>query len=82
MQWLSTGRVLERFVALLPQLKEFLAKKKQIYPEPSDREVLLHNSFFTDITEYLNILNKILQGSHHITSLYSATNVSEKTIEL
>ena len=36
MRWLSRGKVLDRFLALLPEIKQFLTKKQQNFPELSD----------------------------------------------
>ena len=38
--------------------------------------------FLSFLTEYLNCMNKKLQGSHHIRSLYSAINAFVWMVEL
>lgn len=55
-RWLSRGKILERFIMLLPQIKEFIASR--------DLE------FLTDRTAKLNELNLKIQGKNqHIADM-------------
>ena len=73
-RWLSRGKVLDRFLALLPEIKQFLTEEQQNFPDLSDTEWQQDLGFMSDITSHLNKLNLKLQGSHFVTDLYSAIN--------
>uniref|UniRef100_A0A8C6VI95 General transcription factor II-I repeat domain-containing protein 2A n=1 Tax=Naja naja TaxID=35670 RepID=A0A8C6VI95_NAJNA len=61
-RWLSRGRVLERFVACLDEIRLFMNEKGQEYPQLTDMVWLANLRFFTDFTLHFNVLNKQLQG--------------------
>lgn len=61
-RWLSRGRVLERFVACLDEIRLFMNDKGQEYPQLTDMTWLTNLMFFTDFTIHFNVLNKKLQG--------------------
>ena len=61
-RWLSRGRVLERFVSCLDEIRLFMNEKGQDYPQLSDMVWLNKLMFFTDFTQHFNVLNKQLQG--------------------
>ncbi|XP_058026529.1 general transcription factor II-I repeat domain-containing protein 2-like [Ahaetulla prasina] len=61
-RWLSRGRVLERFVASLDEIRLFMNENGQEYPQLTDTAWLTNLMFFTDFTVHFNVLNKQLQG--------------------
>ncbi|XP_048344612.1 general transcription factor II-I repeat domain-containing protein 2A-like [Sphaerodactylus townsendi] len=61
-RWLSRGRVLERFVACLDEIRLFMNEKGQEYPQLTDMAWLTNLMFFTDFTVHFNVLNRQLQG--------------------
>ncbi|MBN3307224.1 GT2D2 protein, partial [Amia calva] len=61
-RWLSRGRVFERFLSLLHQIREFVASKGREEPELDDPQWILKLAFLTDITCHLNTVNLQLQG--------------------
>ncbi|XP_056885626.1 protein FAM200C-like [Takifugu flavidus] len=61
-RWLSRGEVLKRFAACLEHVKTFLGNKGLGYPELEDPSWLEKFYFMVDMTSYLNMLNKNLQG--------------------
>ncbi|XP_034259776.1 general transcription factor II-I repeat domain-containing protein 2A-like [Pantherophis guttatus] len=61
-RWLSRGRVLERFVACLDEIRLFMNEKGQEYPQLTDMAWLTNLMFFTDFTLHFSVLNKQLQG--------------------
>lgn len=61
-RWLSRGRVLELFLSLLPQIREFTASKGRVEPELENPEWIMKLAFLTDLTCHLNALNLKLQG--------------------
>ena len=61
-RWLSRGRVLERFVACLNEIRLFMYEKKQDFPQLTDVVWLNSLMFFTDLTMHFNALNTKLQG--------------------
>ena len=56
-RWLSCGNVLHQYVELLEEIKHFLAKNNQIYPELSEAIWLTDLHFFADSTMHYNNLN-------------------------
>ncbi|CAJ1079930.1 PREDICTED: general transcription factor II-I repeat domain-containing protein 2-like, partial [Xyrichtys novacula] len=62
-RWLSRGIVLEKFMDLLPVIREFIRQKQQadLY-YVSDDKFALEVAFLADITKHLNTLNLKLQG--------------------
>lgn len=61
-RWLSSGEVLKRFAACLEHVKTFLGSKCLSYPELEDPSWLEKFYLIVDMTSYLNMLNKNLQG--------------------
>jgi hypothetical protein len=51
----SRGRVLERFLFLLPQIHKCVASKGRKEPELDDPQWILKLAFLTDITCHLNM---------------------------
>uniref|UniRef100_A0A8C1NJA8 Uncharacterized protein n=1 Tax=Cyprinus carpio TaxID=7962 RepID=A0A8C1NJA8_CYPCA len=73
--WLSRGKVLQRFVDLLPEIKSFLESRNEQHEELSDDAWLLDLGFLTDVTAKLNELNYELQGKDKdVTHMISAVN--------
>lgn len=66
-RWLSRGIVLEKFMDLLPVIREFITQKKQadLY-YVSDEKFALDVAFLADITKHLNSLNLKLQGNNKV----------------
>lgn len=62
-QWLSRGKVLDKFVSCLEHIKVFLNEKEQYFSELKDEEWLCKLMFLTDITKHLNELIIRLQGN-------------------
>ncbi|KAM3848206.1 general transcription factor II-I repeat domain-containing protein 2A-like [Vipera latastei] len=60
-RWLSRGRVLERFVACLDEIRLFMNEKGEEYPQLTDMARLTNLMFFTDFTLHFNVMNKQLQ---------------------
>lgn len=57
-QWLPCGEVLDLFLALLPEIKGFLAQKFQMHAKSENKNGIL--AFI--ITGHLKVLNETLQG--------------------
>ena len=75
-RWLSCGKVLERFVTLRKEVKEFLINKKHSLAEKfADQKWLLFVAYLSDMFSQLNILNLSLQGPNIML-----VDVSEKLI--
>ncbi|KAG2459918.1 GTD2B protein, partial [Polypterus senegalus] len=74
-RWLSRGKVLQRFVDLLPEIKTFLSARNEEHKELSDDAWLCDLGFLTDLTAKLNTLNNELQGKdRHLPHMISAVN--------
>ncbi|GFQ81138.1 zinc finger BED domain-containing protein 5 [Trichonephila clavata] len=72
-RWLSRGKILERFIMLLPQIKEFIASRGEFYEQLENKDWLIDLGFLTDITAKLNELNLKIQGKNqHIADMISA----------
>ena len=65
MKWLSRGIVLERFVTLRKEVREFLIQRKYTLLDICQKWLLLV-AYFSDILSQLNILNHSLQGPNII----------------
>ena len=82
-RWLSRGKVLQRFLGLLPEIKVFLSRRSEEYEELSDDGWLLDLEFLTNLTEKLNIFNTELQGKDkHLSEMMSAANAFKVKIGL
>lgn len=74
-RWLSRGKVLQRFVDLLPNIKTFLSTRSEVHKELPSDVWLLDLGFLTDLTAKLNALNTDLQGKNrHLSHMMSAVN--------
>ncbi|XP_028313963.1 general transcription factor II-I repeat domain-containing protein 2B-like [Gouania willdenowi] len=61
-RWLSRGKILQRFVSLLSDIKAFMEMRGEDTTLLSDPEWLLDLAFLADITDKMNQLNQQLQG--------------------
>ena len=76
MRWLSRGKVLERFVTLRKEVREFLIQRKHTLADKLvDQKWLLLVAYLSDIFYQLNILNQSLQGPNIML-----VDVSEKLL--
>ena len=76
MRWLSRGKVLERFVTIHKEVREFLIQRKHTLADNlADQKWLLLVAYLSDIFYQLNILNQSLQESNIML-----VNVSEKLL--
>uniref|UniRef100_K7G575 DUF4371 domain-containing protein n=1 Tax=Pelodiscus sinensis TaxID=13735 RepID=K7G575_PELSI len=74
-RWLSQGKVLQRFLELMPEINTFLKSRNEVYSELSDSAWLLDFGFLTDMTSKLNELNCELQGKDRdLAHMLSAVN--------
>ncbi|KAJ1117630.1 hypothetical protein NDU88_005827 [Pleurodeles waltl] len=64
--WLSKGKVLERFIALLPEIEHFTNSRGQTFPELKDVKWLLMLHFLSDLFAHFNALNLMLQGKQQL----------------
>lgn len=67
-RWLSRGKVLERFLSLLPEIRTFLDSKGKHEPELEEPHWIIQLALLTDITSHLNALNLQLQGRDKLPS--------------
>uniref|UniRef100_H3B901 HAT C-terminal dimerisation domain-containing protein n=1 Tax=Latimeria chalumnae TaxID=7897 RepID=H3B901_LATCH len=67
-RWWSRGRVLEKFLGLLPLIHEFLESKGKGEKELEDPGWIIKLSFLTDIMRHLNALSLQLQGKRKLPS--------------
>lgn len=82
-RWLSRGKILERFLNLLPQVKEFLLSRNEVCLELEQTPWLIKLGFLTDLTVKLKELNLKLQGrNHHIASMISTVNAFKAKLTL
>ncbi|XP_078529378.1 general transcription factor II-I repeat domain-containing protein 2B-like [Lissotriton helveticus] len=71
-RWLSRGKILRRFLSLLPEVKAFMESKNEDNTL-SNTQWLLDLASLTDVTEKLNALNYELQGKNKtITNMVSS----------
>ena len=61
-RWLSRGRVLERFVECLNEIRIFMNENKQSFSELTDVDWLSRLMLFADLSLHLNEVNTKLQG--------------------
>ncbi|KAH1028586.1 hypothetical protein HUJ05_001927 [Dendroctonus ponderosae] len=61
-RWLSRGKILQRFIMLLPQIKQFIALRGEFYEQLKNKDWLIDLRFLTDITAKLNELNLEIQN--------------------
>ena len=67
-RWLSRGKVLDRFMELLPAMRTFMEEKgrRDLLARLVDDTFVCNTAFLTDITRHLNSLNLKLQGKQRI----------------
>ncbi|XP_069486307.1 general transcription factor II-I repeat domain-containing protein 2-like [Ambystoma mexicanum] len=61
-RWLSRGKILRRFLSLLPEIKDFMRSRNEDISQLCSISWLLDLAFLADVTERLNTLNCELQG--------------------
>ncbi|KAJ8352144.1 hypothetical protein SKAU_G00236200 [Synaphobranchus kaupii] len=76
-RWLSRGRILKRFLALLGEIKEFMQSREEDTSLLDNTEWLLDLAFLTDVTEKLNNLNCELQGTAPSTARAGLARASD-----
>ncbi|XP_060799461.1 zinc finger BED domain-containing protein 5-like [Neoarius graeffei] len=85
-RWLSRGKFLERFLELLPEIKEFLkhtTTHAAAYTQLEDGQWLADLAFLTDVTNKINDLNLELQGKgKHIANMISSVNTFKTKLRL
>ena len=69
-RWLSRGAVLRRFFDLREEIKQFMEKNGKPLLEFQSTEWMQDLAFMVDVTEYLNNLNKMLQGCSKVVTPY------------
>uniref|UniRef100_A0A2S2QAQ2 General transcription factor II-I repeat domain-containing protein 2 n=1 Tax=Sipha flava TaxID=143950 RepID=A0A2S2QAQ2_9HEMI len=57
-----------QFFELLDPIKQFMEEKGKSFPELNEPQWLLDLAFFTDVVQYLQTLNKSLQGKEKLIS--------------
>lgn len=60
-KWLSRGKILQRFLSLLGEIKTFMENRGEDTNLLTDPDWLLDLSFLTDVTEKINLLAKLGQ---------------------
>lgn len=68
-RWLCRGKILQRFLSLLDEIKVFMETREEDTTLLSDPKRLLDLAFLTDVTEKINHLNLQLQGKDKKTYL-------------
>jgi len=82
-RWLSRGRVLERFVECLDEIRMFMDDNKQKYLELTDVDWLSRLMFFTDFTVHLNEPNTKLQGfGKNVDEAFDIITAFEKKLKI
>ncbi|XP_041858782.1 general transcription factor II-I repeat domain-containing protein 2A-like [Melanotaenia boesemani] len=79
-RWLSRGKILQRFLSLLGDIKAFMEMRGEDASLLSDAEWLLDLAFLADVTEKTNQLNQHLQGREkNVCDMISAVKASRIT---
>ncbi|MBN3284796.1 GTD2B protein, partial [Polyodon spathula] len=82
-RWLSRGRVLERFVACLDEIRLFMDEKGKNCPQLTDIVWLNTLMFFTDFTKHFNDVNQKLQGfGKTAESMFGDIRAFERKLEV
>ncbi|XP_023243760.1 general transcription factor II-I repeat domain-containing protein 2-like [Centruroides sculpturatus] len=82
-RWLSKGKVLQRFVDLLPEIKLFVESRDETYEELNGHVWLSDLSFLTDITAKINKLNLELEGEQRtLFQLIGSVNAFQSKLNL
>ncbi|XP_056138883.1 general transcription factor II-I repeat domain-containing protein 2-like [Lampris incognitus] len=82
-RWLSRGKILQRFLSLLGEIKAFMETREEDTTLLSDAEWLLDLAFLTDVTEKMNELNLQLQGKDkNLSDMISAVNAFSAKLSL
>lgn len=75
-RWLSISNVLSSYFKLLDPIKQFMEEKGKSFPQLNEPQWLLDLAFFIDVVQYLQALNKSLQGKEKLISDLSQTVLS------
>ncbi|XP_067121590.1 general transcription factor II-I repeat domain-containing protein 2-like [Centruroides vittatus] len=82
-RWLSSHKVLKRFITLLDEIVIFLETKNYECAELKDGQWIKDLAFSVDITSYLNQLNLKLRGKNHVvTTLFDNINAFKQKLSL
>ncbi|XP_078533909.1 general transcription factor II-I repeat domain-containing protein 2-like [Lissotriton helveticus] len=82
-RWLSRGRILRRYLSLLPEVKAFMESRNEDTRQLSNTDWLLDLAFLTDVTEKLNLLNYELQGKNKtIANMISSVKTFKTKLNL
>ena len=82
-RWLSRGKILQRFLSLLAEIKAFMETREEDTTLLTDAEWLLDLAFLTDVTEKINHLNLELQGKgKKISDMISAVKAFSAKLSL
>lgn len=82
-RWLSRGKVMNRFVELINEIRLFLTEKDQDFPELNSPDWLSDLMFFADFTLHFNELNVKLQGRGHVAdTMFGHIKAFEKKLEV
>jgi hypothetical protein len=65
-RWLSRGRMLKRVYDLKLEINLFLNTKGKSFPQLTDHDRMCDFAFCVDIAQYLNELNRNLQGTNQL----------------
>ena len=79
-RWLSRVACLKRFYEVIPEIKTFVERKKDI-PQLGNEEWVADLAFMVDITTHLSSLNRTLQGNNKFYhDLYSTASAFVKKL--
>ncbi|CAL9688304.1 unnamed protein product [Knipowitschia caucasica] len=82
-RWLSCGKILQRFISLLDEIKTFVAARGEDITLLNNTEWLLDLAFLTDVTDKINQLNTQLQGrDKHVSDMISAVRAFSAKLSL
>ncbi|XP_069498771.1 general transcription factor II-I repeat domain-containing protein 2B-like [Ambystoma mexicanum] len=82
-RWLSRGKILRRFLSLLPEIKDFMRSRNEDIGQLCSISWLLDLAFLADVTEQLNTLNCELQGKGKtIADMISAVKTFKSKLNL
>uniref|UniRef100_A0AAQ5Y107 HAT C-terminal dimerisation domain-containing protein n=1 Tax=Amphiprion ocellaris TaxID=80972 RepID=A0AAQ5Y107_AMPOC len=82
-RWLSRGKILQRFLSLLGEIKTFMESRGEDTTLLSNTEWLLDLAFLTDVTDKINQLNIQLQGKDKsVSDMISAVRAFNAKLSL